>query len=317
MTTVAIVEPTNLVGRELRETLDRDRKAGWDLRLLSHDEEAIGTLTEAQGAAAMVQRADAEALAGVELAFFCGDVATARGLLAARPDLLGVLVTGDAAAQDGPPLVAGVNLEGRDLPRVVVSPPPTVVALAHLLHPLRDLGLVEAVATVLQPVSAREQAGLEEVLDQTRAILAFSGQPEPTVFGRQLAFNVLPATNPVADPVPQLQAVLGRELPISVHRLQGGMFHSFAVSLHVRLDGAPGVDAVRKALGRSATIELVEEPETLGPIDAAGRDEVLVGHVEADPHRPGAFWIWSVMDNLTRGGAVNALALARALLGTA
>ena len=46
------------------------------------------------------------------------------------------------------------------------------------------------------------------------------------------------------------------------------------------------------------------------PIDAAAQEEVLVGSVRADPDYPGGYWIWAVLDNLVRGGALNAVEVA-------
>jgi len=54
------------------------------------------------------------------------------------------------------------------------------------------------------------------------------------------------------------------------------------------------------------------DEDPLGPIDAAATDDVLLGHLRSES--PGSYWLWSVMDNLTRGGASNAIAIAEALL---
>ncbi len=51
-----------------------------------------------------------------------------------------------------------------------------------------------------------------------------------------------------------------------------------------------------------------------GPIAAAGSNRVLLGPVAAADGRPGRYWLRAVMDNLTRGGAVNALEIAAAVL---
>ena len=50
-----------------------------------------------------------------------------------------------------------------------------------------------------------------------------------------------------------------------------------------------------------------------GPAAAAGEETLLVGEVRA-AGQPGTFWIWATMDNLVRGGALNALDLAEAML---
>jgi aspartate-semialdehyde dehydrogenase len=58
---------------------------------------------------------------------------------------------------------------------------------------------------------------------------------------------------------------------------------------------------------------LSDKPRLLGPIDAAASDKVLFGTVRKD-EAAGGLWLWAVMDNLTRGGALNAIEIAEALL---
>ena len=47
------------------------------------------------------------------------------------------------------------------------------------------------------------------------------------------------------------------------------------------------------------------------PIDAAAREEVVLGAV--DRSDSGGYWIWAVMDNLTCGGASNAMRIFEAV----
>lgn len=312
MTAIAIVHPTNLLGKELRETIESRRPDWADLRLLSTREDEIGTLTEIAGAAALVGRFEPESLLGVDVAFLCGTMEDNRTVLAGLPpETLAILLSFDATAEDAHPVVAGVNTIARN--RVILSPHPAVVLLAHLLHPLRSFSPEEVVATVVQPVSMRDEGGLEELFENTRQIIAMTRRTPTPVFGTQLAFNLLPAPLP-ADPVAgQLQAVLADAPPVALQLLQGAVFHSVSASLFVRLAGDPNVQAVRKALSASPILEVADKPRLLGPIDAAASDKVLFGTVRKD-EAGGGFWLWAVMDNLTRGGALNAIEIAEALL---
>jgi aspartate-semialdehyde dehydrogenase len=105
---------------------------------------------------------------------------------------------------------------------------------------------------------------------------------------------------------------------VATQVVQAGVFHSYSASVHVAFApapaGVPGLEAVREALSAAPWLRWADQ-EPLGPVDAAGAEEVLLGPLRPDGARPGAFWLWSVMDNLTRGGASNAVALAEALLG--
>jgi aspartate-semialdehyde dehydrogenase len=215
--------------------------------------------------------------------------------------------------EDGLPVVAGINTSSTGGRRVLLSPHPAVVLLAHLLHPLKSLSPLEVAATVIQPVSMRDEGGLEELFENTRQIVAMTRRTPTPVFGTQLAFNLLPAPLP-ADPVAaQLRPVLADAPPVALQLLQGAVFHSVSASLLVRLAGDPSPQAVRKALSASPILEAADKPRLLGPIDAAASDKVLFGTVRKD-EAAGGFWLWAVMDNLTRGGALNAIEIAEALL---
>jgi aspartate-semialdehyde dehydrogenase len=315
LTKLAVVHPTTLLGKELRERLDAQPSLGDDVALLTTDEEELGTLTEVRGGAAMVGRADPDALEGIDLAFFCGPIAANRPLLDGLPnDTTAVVLSLDATRGDGLPVVAGVNLEAASPGQVLVSPHPGAIAIAHLLHPLASLRLEQAVATLVQPASMREEPALHELFEQTRRVLTF-GQQEPGLFGHQLAFNLLPIDGDADAVVGHLGAVLGESLDVTVQIVQGGVFHGFAVSLYARFAGDPGADGVRAALKRAAHVEMARKPQHLGPIDVAARGEVLVGRIHPDPRHPGGYWLWAAMDNLTRGGALNALEIAAAVLG--
>ncbi len=318
MTAIAIVHPTDLLGKELRETLAAYPALARDVRLLSRRDEEIGTLTEAAGAAALVTRYEPEALQGVDIAFFCGPVAANRPILAELPpETRAIVLSLDATVADGLPVVAGVNLEAAQGSRFLLSPHPGAVLLAQLLHALRGFAPEAAVATLVLPASVRDDAGLEELFEQTKQIVAMTPRMAAPVFGAQLAFNLLPTS--AADPIAaQVGAVLGTPgtpgtmPPLALQTLQGGIFHSVSASLWVRCAGNPTPQAARKALAAQPHLAAADKPRSLGPVDAAASDKVLFGTPRRD-ETAGGLWLWAVMDNLTRGGALNALGIAEAI----
>jgi aspartate-semialdehyde dehydrogenase len=197
---------------------------------------------------------------------------------------------------------------------VLVSPNPAVVLLAHLLHPLRGLQPESAAATVIQPVSLYGTPGLEELFEHTRQIVALGERRQTPLFGGQLAFNLMPSTADSAAIEETLGAVLketGERPAVAVQVIQGAVFHSLSVSLYVRLGGKATAQSLRKTLAAHPYLEAAEHPKHLGPIDAAAQGKVIFGTVRKDA--AGGFWLWAVMDNLTRGGALNALEIVEAL----
>jgi aspartate-semialdehyde dehydrogenase len=333
MSALAILHPMNLVAKELRETLGRGMEGlgGHEVRLLTTVEAEIGALTEVGSAAAIVQRYEPGSLAGVAVAFLCGGIAANRPILAALPEeVTAVVLSPDAASGDGAPVVAGINSRPAGA-RVLLSPHPAVVALAHLLKPLAAAFPVhQAVATIVQPASLHDGAGIDELFEQTRQVVAMTPRRRGTVFGAQLAFNLLPGAGgeeAVRRIETQLAAVLADPgaasalspapsptsagpPPVAIQLLQGPIFHCLTLSLHVRCAGTPSAQAVRKAIAASPYVELAKDTRHLGPIDAAASDRVLLGAVHQDAE---GYWLWAAMDNLTRGGALNALEIAAAV----
>lgn len=327
MSRIAILESTTLLGKEVRETLERQPGPPHDLVLLTTDEEAVGAVTEAYGGAALVTRAEPDALRGLDLIFACGAADAARELLAGRPPSTTALVLSpDAGAADGRAVVAGINEATARRGELLRSPHPAAVALAHLVFPLIPLGLEGATATLVQPVSHYGQQALEDFFAQARNIVAMTSS-HPTRFQRQLAFNLYPAP----DVSPGSIAAVLRELAlpatvsVAAEVLQGGMFHGISANVHVRFrasssGGTPNraaIEAAWVATGRTAIDrDSKKRPGLPGPVEVANEERLIVGGLRTERANPGAFWIWAVMDNLTRGGALNAVEVANRLLSS-
>ncbi len=315
MTRLAIVEPSSLLGRELRDQLDARREIWQELKLLTSREDSVGNLSEVSEQAAMVQRLDKESLDDLDLIFLCGPSEQELDFLATIPPRLrAVVVAPTAPVPSGRTAVAGWKPEQLEGEQLVVSPHPAVVALAHTLLPLEGLGLEEVVATVLRPVSMFEQDALDEMLEQTRALLEFRN-PEPgKYFDQQMAFNLLPGPDEGELVAEQLRALFSSPPRIGITTLQASVFHGLSVSIFCRLDPDTSVETVRELLEEQPHLEFGDGSLDVGPIAATALDKVLVGEVKPAAQVPGGVWIWAVLDNLTRGSASNAVEIAGAML---
>lgn len=313
MRRIDLLHPTTLLGAEVRERLSAFPALAGELRLLSNRESEIGTLTEARGAATLVARLE-EGPLDSDLVLCCGTIEETRPLLSRLTETsTAILLSAGATVEDGLPVVAGVNLEAATAGRVLVSPPAAAIALARLLHPLRGFGLRRALATAVQPASQRGEEGLHELFEQTRAILTFSAQPPSPILGGQLAYNLVPEPDCGDAITDHTVALLGNDLEVSVHSVLGGVFHGVSLSLHLQLAEDPGAPALKDALRDQEGVELFDPGNRLGPIDAAQSEHLLVGEIRADRRFPGTYRIWATIDNLTAGGAINALRVAQGL----
>lgn len=316
---LAIINPLTLVGNEIKTVL-RERAFPFErVVLLDTTGQSAGALTDVGDEPMVVGAASAEELAGVDLAFFCGPASGNREWLEGDNGFIAVDLSQPTTAEDGKLAIAGVNLESLDASdRKLVSPHPIAIPIALILHELEKVAKVElCTATVIQPASEFDQAGVEELAQQTISVLNVQSVPKE-VFDRQLAFNLYPALeHREAFVVSQIRAVTDVRAQIALSVTQGTIFHGHTFSLFVKVDGALDQARITDALKQNPALAFAEGDQEFGTIDAAGRDEVLIAEVRADAAVPNGFWIWAVCDNLRRSSALNAVLIAeRVLFGT-
>lgn len=312
MSIATLVHSSSLIGQEVKETLARDRKRWTELRLRTTDEEEVGTLTEIAGAAAMVQQLEKAELEDADVVILCGTAEQSRPLLADLPTTASAIVLATDGSIDGAtPVIAGINDASLERGQLVLSPHPGVILAAHLLRAAAPLAPRRATATLLQSSSAFGREGLDELLDQTRSILAFAPEQPREVLGRQLAFSLYPSDPSPLELAGQLGACLGEDAPdLEVAAVQAGVFHGIAISLHVEFPDDPGLERLQALLEESPHLVLAETAPAV--IDVAGQDVILVAEISRSTSA-GGYWIWAVMDNLTCGGALNAVRILEAI----
>ena len=314
MTRIAVLDPTVLIGDHLRTALEQRATWASEIRMFGTEPLEEMPLTEFAGEPVLVRPLAAGDLSGTDLILACGGGSPVLAeLLPAAPGAT-TICCGEAGTLEARPVVAGVNDESAQRGEILLSPPAGVVALAHLLAALRPLEPRRAVATLLQPVSDLGEPGIHALMEQTQALLRFS-DPEPGgLLEGQRAFNLLAASGD-DDPAGQLDAILGGDPAIAVAALHAGTFHGTGLHLWFDFAEEPGAARVVDALAASVYLEAAGDTGGLGPVAAAGRPEVLHGPPRRASASGSGYWLWAVVDNLGRGGALNALEIAESLFG--
>jgi aspartate-semialdehyde dehydrogenase len=312
---VAIVGAGTLQGKEIAQALDDRKFPTVDVKLLD-DDESLGQLEAVGDEMSFIQAVRSEQFEHVDFTFFSSDPATTQRSWKQARDGGSSIVDLSSALEDEPGArVRSPWLErqrGEDL-QLELQPGPAVVAhpvatmLALLVLRAQAAGkLARVVATVFQPVSERGQKGVDELHEQTVNLLSFQEIPK-TVFGAQVAFNLLRRLGPEAQPsvesverriVKHFRQIAGPDAPIpAVAVLQAPIFHGHALSLYLEMlepmafgDVANALSGDHVELSRTAD----DSPTTVA---AAGQEEVLVS-VARDPHHENGFWVWATADNL-------------------
>lgn len=322
---VALFDATTLAARGVKDHLAARAFPVASVRLFTSTAEAGSNLAEFKGEAMLVTEPDIDTLENLDIAFLCGSLEEGGRYLdwARRAGFTAVDLTGAASSGAAPLVNAAVNPEAiPEGPGVIATPHPVAQALSTLLAPVRRrCGLQEAIAVVLQPASHHGEPGIDELYKQTASLLSFSDMPVE-VFGRQLAFNVIPGFVggerhgwdavhvELAD---QVRRITGGGYALGVQVIQAPVFHGHAVMAHVALDPGRSADDLAACFAGGGEFRLERRGEKATPVERAGEGGILVGGIRPGA-RPSAFWIWAVCDDLAGGTSLNAVRIAEMLV---
>ena len=232
---------------------------------------------------------------------------------------------------DVPLVVSEVNPEALDSHHgIVANPNCTTMAMVVALAPIeRSAGIERIVVSTYQSVSGTGRNAIEELLDQSRAVLD-GERPNAEVYPHPVAFNVLPQVETFRDGddytteerkvMAETRKILGASeermrISATCARVPVVTGHSESVNVQTRSELSP--EACRELLSDAPGLVVVDSPEAaLYPLasEAAGRDEVLVGRIRRDPSHERCLNLWVVGDNLRKGAALNAVQLAELLV---
>ncbi|MEK7798267.1 MAG: Asd/ArgC dimerization domain-containing protein [Acidobacteriota bacterium] len=323
---LALFDATTLAAKGVKDHLVARSFPAASVRLFTSSPDPDSNLTEFKGEPMLVTSPDIDTLQDLDIAFLCGSRADGARYLdwAGRVGFVAVDLTGAAGASRGVPLVnASVNPEAiGEGPGVIATPHPVAQILSTLLAPVRKrCGLLEAVAVVLQPASHYGEPGIDELHQQAASLMNFKEMPKE-IFGRQLAFNLMPdwlRNEPRgegagrADLEEEVLRITGGGYALGVQVIQAPVFHGHAAMVHLLLEAGRGPDDLAACFSGSDEIRFERRGDRATPVERAGEAGILVGGIRPG-RRESAFWIWAVSDDLAGGTALNAVRIAEALL---
>jgi aspartate-semialdehyde dehydrogenase len=232
-----------------------------------------------------------------------------------------------------PLVVVGVNDEAAAGHSGIISNPNcTTMVMLMALAPLhRAFGLKNLVASSYQAVSGSGHKGVTTLVDE---VAHFAGdvdalrtgewrEPAPGFYARPIGWNVIPFAGGAADGgytdeelklVRETRKILGVpdvRVEATCVRVPVVTGHGVAVTAWFEREVpiAEATDLIAAGPGVEVWTDKVPTP-----LDAAGRDEVLVGRIRTTLGLPGGVSLWVVGDNLRKGAALNAVQIAELLL---
>ena len=280
----------------------------------------------------VVRGLDEESIQGFDLALFSAG-GSISGEWAPRFAAAGAVVVDNSAHwrmhDDVPLVVSEVNPEAlAGHHGIVANPNCSTMQMVVALKPLHDAaGIERLVISTYQAVSGTGRAAVDELLDQSHALLHERPIAPPASYAHQIAFNALPHAGSFADGddhtdeerklINETRKILADpsiRISATCVRVPVVNGHSEAVNVQTRDPLSP--ERARELLREAPGVTVLDDPAAaLYPlaIDATGQDDVFVGRIRRDPGHERALDLWIVADNLRKGAALNAVQLAELL----
>src|SRR5688572_371251 len=339
---VAVVGATGAVGTEMLRIL-ASRAFPIDELVPMASARSAGRTISFRDRDVTVQELSVDALRGVDLSLSAAGASIARGFVREAAAAGTVCIDKSSAFRmepDVPLVVPEVNPEALEgSPGIVAVPNCTTIVAMMAIAPLhRAAGLRSLVLSSYQAVSGAGRDGTREVAEQIEKLrdrVEELGRPEVQalpigdVFGKTMAFNVLPKIDTVADDgstgeeiktVNESRKILGiPDLDVAATCVRVPVIVGHSVSLLARFSRPITPQEARGLLAEAAGVELRDDPANgvyPTPLEAAGRDEVLVGRIRQAPGHDDSLLLFACGDNLRKGAALNGIQIAERLFST-
>jgi aspartate-semialdehyde dehydrogenase len=210
---------------------------------------------------------------------------------------------------------------------IIANPNCSTIQMVVVLKPLHDAARIKrVVVTTFQSVSGTGQKAVDELLQQTTALLNFK-EVKCNVYPYQIAFNVLPHidkflengyTKEEMKMVNETKKILGdNSIKITATTVRVPVFRSHSESLNIETEKKLTANEVRAILAKAPGVIVFDAPEKNVyplPINVAGKDETYVGRIREDESIENGINMWIVADNLRKGAALNAVQIAEKLI---
>lgn len=322
---IAVLGATGAVGRTMLEVL-AERGTPLDRLVLLASERSAGRTMRWRGGTCEVAAPTPELFGTVDYALFSAGAERSREWASIAAEAGAIVIDNSSAWRTDPdvplvvPEVNGVEIANR--PKgIIANPNCSTIQCVVALKPFLDAaGLRRVIYTTYQSVSGAGEAGRETLKNELRG-----QQPRQSPFSRPISGNVVPRIgdfdadgwtgeeNKMRQETRKILSQPDLHVAATCVRVPVEVGHSVQVTIETEgdLTRERAEEALRAEPGLFFAGEAAAFPT---PKETAGRDEVFVGRLRADPDLPRTFHLWVVSDNLRKGAATNAVQILEALV---
>jgi len=328
---LAVAGATGAVGNQMVSCLEEADFPVNSLKLLASSR-SVGRSLRFKGDLIAVEELREDSFKGMDIALFsAGGGTSERFAPYAAKD--GCVVVDNSSAwrmdPDVPLVVPEVNphaIAGYKQKGIIANPNCSTIQMVVALNPIhKKYHIKRIVVSTYQAVSGTGKKAIDELFDQTRAMINFLDY-EIKVYPHRIAFNCLPHIDAFLDNgytkeemkmVNETRKILADDtIGVTATTVRVPVFYSHSESVNVETREPISAAEVKLLLEKAPGIKVMDDPaKNIYPIatDGAGLDLTLVGRIRDDESVSNGINMWIVADNIRKGAATNAVQIARVL----
>ncbi len=330
---VAILGATGAVGTELLALLEERNFPLGELKLLA-SERSAGQSIKFAGKDLIIEAVTESSFDDVDIVLASAGGSISKKWLPIATKAGAVSIDNSSAFRmhpDVPLIVPEVNPEAAAQHKgIIANPNCTTILMAVAIYPLHQVQPIQRiVAATYQSASGAGARAMDEVKVQSQAIL--NGEPAiPEILPYPLAFNLFPHNSPMTDNsyceeemkmVNETHKIFGdHDIRITATCVRVPVLRAHSEAINLEFAHPFNPDKAREILATANGVRLVEDFSKNYfpmPIDASGKDDVLVGRIRQDISHPNGLELWLCGDQIRKGAALNAVQIAELLIAKA
>ena len=328
---VAVVGATGNVGGETLNTLAERRFPTNNIYALASSN-SIGKEVSYGDDVLKVRNIDDFDFSLVDIAFFSAGSAVSKQYIS-QATKKGCIVIDKSSLHrldtNVPLIVPEANLQDlKDYNKanIIANPNCCVILLSVALKPLDNAAKIKRlVISTYQSTSGAGKAGMDELYTQTKSKYVFEDL-EPSVFPKQIAFNLFPHIGDVNEDLStseeakidlELKKIIGSHIKNSITCVRVPVFVGHSMSVNIQFENEVDIEELSEILSEADGVTVIShdnEQQFTSPVEIVGEEHVFVSRIRKDLSCANSVNLWITGDNLRKGAALNAVQIAEELI---
>lgn len=329
---IVVVGATGNVGHEMLNILAEREFPVDDIAALA-SRKSLGTEVTFGDTTLTTQDLDAFDFTGWDIAFFAIGADSTK-IYAPKAAKAGCIVIDNSSLYrydpEVPLIVPEVNADAiHDYTKknIIANPNCSTAQMVVALKPLHDRATIKrVVVSTYQAVSGTGKAAIDELWDQTKGMYVPGQEVAPSVYPKQIAFNVIPQCDVFMDSgetkeewkmVAETKKIVDPSIKVTATCVRVPVFVGHSEAVNIEFEDFLDEDEAREILRVSPGILVVDKREDGGyvtPVESVGDFATFVSRIRQDFTIENGLNLWCVSDNLRKGAALNAVQIAEVLV---